>query len=120
MKDAPAASATYAICSVGDILNRHCKGFHLVQVEEDGSEKPFQILIVRWDRKLYGYVNRCPHQGVNLDWERDQFLDSTARASSAASMAPCLRWIQVNVSKAHASETDWSRCVSLCWTVTSA
>jgi nitrite reductase/ring-hydroxylating ferredoxin subunit len=32
-------------------------------------------LIVRWDRKLYGYVNSCPHHGVNLDWERDQFLD---------------------------------------------
>jgi len=76
MTDAPVASAAYAICGVGDIPNRRCKGFHLVRVEEDGSEKPFHILIVRWDRKLYGYVNHCPHQGVNLDWERDQFLDS--------------------------------------------
>ncbi len=77
MTDAPAASVAYAICGVRDIPNRRCKGFHLVRLERDGSEKPLHILIVRWDRKLYGYVNHCPHQGVNLDWERDQFLDST-------------------------------------------
>ena len=75
MTDAPAPAIAYAICSVGDILNRRCRGFHLVRLEPDGLEKPFHVLIVRWDRKLYGYVNHCPHQGANLDWERDQFLD---------------------------------------------
>ena len=65
----------YAICAVRDIPNRRSKGFHLSLRNADGIEKPWHILIVRWDRKLYGYVNRCPHQGVHLDWERDQFLD---------------------------------------------
>jgi nitrite reductase/ring-hydroxylating ferredoxin subunit len=65
----------YAICSVRDIPNRRGKGFHLLRREPDGTETPWHILVVRWDKKLYGYVNRCPHQGVNLDSERNQFLD---------------------------------------------
>jgi len=71
--DTPVA---YAICSVADIPNRRCKGFNLVRLEPDGTERAFNIMIVRWDRKLYGYVNTCPHQGVNLDWEPNQFLDA--------------------------------------------
>ena len=31
--------------------------------------------MVRWGRQVFGYVNQCPHDGVNLDWERNQFLD---------------------------------------------
>ena len=26
---------------------------------------------------MFGYVNRCPHHGTHLDWERAQFLDPT-------------------------------------------
>jgi nitrite reductase/ring-hydroxylating ferredoxin subunit len=65
----------YAICSIRDIPNRRAKGFHLLRRLPDGAEAPWHILIVRWDGKLYGYVNRCPHHGEHLDWERDQFLD---------------------------------------------
>lgn len=73
--DTGPAEYAYAICSVRDIPNRRAKGFHLLRREPDGTEQPWHIVIIRWDRKLYGYVNWCPHQGVNLDWERDQFLD---------------------------------------------
>ena len=52
----------YAICSVRDIPNRRGKGFHLLRRPPDGTETPWHILVVRWDRKLYGYVNVCPHQ----------------------------------------------------------
>ena len=73
--DTQPAGYAYAICSVHDIPNRRSKDFHLLRKEPDGSAKPWHILVVRWDKKLYGYVNRCPHHGVNLDWERNQFLD---------------------------------------------
>jgi nitrite reductase/ring-hydroxylating ferredoxin subunit len=68
-------SPAYAICAVADIANRRSKGFHLLRLEPDGREVPWHIFILRWDRKLYGYVNACPHQGTHLDWEHDQFLD---------------------------------------------
>jgi nitrite reductase/ring-hydroxylating ferredoxin subunit len=73
--DTPIADPAYAICNVGDIPNRRGKGFHLLRLHPDGSERPWHIVVVRWDRKLYGYVNVCPHQGVNLDWEAGEFID---------------------------------------------
>jgi nitrite reductase/ring-hydroxylating ferredoxin subunit len=66
----------YAICSINDIPSRRAMGFHLMTVEQDGTKRPWPIVVVRWGRQVFGYVNRCPHDGVNLDWERNQFLDS--------------------------------------------
>jgi len=67
----------YAVCCVADIPNRRARGFSLLRADPDGSAGgvPFHIVIIRWDRKLYGYVNRCPHQVGNLDWEQGQFFD---------------------------------------------
>ncbi len=30
---------------------------------------------MRKGKQVYGYINRCPHTGVNLEWLPDQFLD---------------------------------------------
>lgn len=70
------SNISYAVCRVADIPNRRARAFSLLR-QEGGVEAPFHILIVRWDRKLYGYVNRCPHHGEQLDWERGQFFDSS-------------------------------------------
>lgn len=66
----------YAICSIHDIPSRRAMGFNLMVVAEDGSHRPWPIFIVRWGKQVFGYVNECPHNKVNLDWERNQFLDS--------------------------------------------
>jgi len=65
----------YAICSMSDIPSQRARGFQLVRLDEDGTERPWSIVVVRWGRQVFGYVNKCPHDGVNLDWERNQFLD---------------------------------------------
>ncbi len=65
----------YAICSFNDIPSQKARSFHLLRVDEDGATKPFHIVVVRWGRQVFGYVNRCPHDGVNLDWEPNQFFD---------------------------------------------
>ena len=65
----------YAICSMSDIPSQKARGFQLARIEEDGTERPFSLIVVRWGRQVFGYVNKCPHDGVNLDWERNQFLD---------------------------------------------
>lgn len=69
------ASPAYAICSMSDIPSQRARGFHLLRIDDDGVERPWPIVVVRWGRQVFGYVNRCPHDGVNLDWERNQFLD---------------------------------------------
>ncbi len=65
----------YSICGLNEISNRRAKAFQLLQRAADGSHKAFSIFVVRWGSQVFGYVNRCPHNGGNLDWERDQFLD---------------------------------------------
>lgn len=65
----------YAICRMSDIPSQRAAGFHLMVVEKDGTRRPWPIIVVRWGRQVFGYVNKCPHDGVNLDWERNQFLD---------------------------------------------
>ncbi len=70
------AAPLYVICALEDIPTRRARGFNLLRVAEDGSHKVWSIFIVRWGKHVFGYANQCPHQGVSLDWERNQFLDA--------------------------------------------
>ena len=70
-----ADDCAYVVCRVQDIGNRRARGFHLLRRAPDGAQAPWRVVLVRWDRKLYGYVNVCPHQHGPLDWEAGQFLD---------------------------------------------
>jgi nitrite reductase/ring-hydroxylating ferredoxin subunit len=72
-------TVAYAICAATDIQNRRGKGFSLLRVNEDKTESPWHIFVVRWDKHVFGYVNRCPHDGVNLDWETNQFVEPFSR-----------------------------------------
>jgi nitrite reductase/ring-hydroxylating ferredoxin subunit len=65
----------YAICAMSEIPSQRARGFQLMIVGDGGDPKPWPIVIVRWGRQVFGYVNKCPHDGVNLDWEHNQFLD---------------------------------------------
>ncbi len=65
----------YAICAAKEVPNRRGKAFSLLRVDENKVQCPWHIFVVRWDKQFFGYVNRCPHDGVNLDWEPNQFLD---------------------------------------------
>jgi nitrite reductase/ring-hydroxylating ferredoxin subunit len=65
----------YIICSTSDIPSRKARGFKLVEVGEDGAPRTLSIVVVRWGKHVFGYVNRCPHHGSNLDWERETFLE---------------------------------------------
>ena len=63
---------THEICAVDDIPDRQGRGF---SVEHDG--KTLEFFIVRYGENFYGYINSCPHTGVNLNWQADQFMDIT-------------------------------------------
>lgn len=69
------AMPIYAICELDDIQNRRARGFSLLRQAEDGTQRAWHIVVVRWGQQVFGYINQCPHQGVHLDWERNQFLD---------------------------------------------
>lgn len=73
--DSMESNTAYVVCSMNDIPSQKARGFHLMRVEDDGTQQPLALIVVRWGRQVFGYVNKCPHDNVNLDWERNQFLD---------------------------------------------
>ena len=70
MSDTQSENIAYAICSMSDIPSQRAAGFNLMLVEQDGTKRPWPIVVVRCGRQVFGYVNKCPHDGVKLDWER--------------------------------------------------
>lgn len=67
----------YAVCHVNDVAKRRAVGYVLARVNDEGKTVPFPVVIARHQGKYYAYVNRCPHQGSQLDFEPKQFLDPT-------------------------------------------
>ena len=54
------------LCDITEIPEGGCKG-----IDRDGES----LFVVERDGHYYGYRNRCPHLGVELNWLEDQFLD---------------------------------------------
>lgn len=53
--------------SLDDIVEDSSKGFSL----DNGQS----LFAVKKDGQLFVYRNRCPHLGIELEWQEDQFLD---------------------------------------------
>ncbi|NIR29242.1 MAG: Rieske 2Fe-2S domain-containing protein [Gammaproteobacteria bacterium] len=70
MRPATRPASARALCRLRDIHDPGSRGF---RVECGG--KAVSIFVVRRGDAVYGYVNCCPHTGVNLDWLPGQFLD---------------------------------------------
>jgi nitrite reductase/ring-hydroxylating ferredoxin subunit len=45
------------------------------EVLEPGRTTPAPAFVIRWQGKVYGYLNRCGHIPVELDWQHGEFLD---------------------------------------------
>lgn len=59
-----------AICRVQDLADPGSRGITL-----DTGHGTQEIFVVQKGNAVYGYLNHCPHTGVNLDWVPHQFLD---------------------------------------------
>lgn len=55
------------LCLTEDIDEGDAKGFNL-----EGNA----IIVAKKQGQIYVYHNRCPHRGINLEWQPDQFLDA--------------------------------------------
>lgn len=54
-----------------------------------GSTKAFtvgegELFVVNYWGAYYGYVNRCPHLNIELNWLPDQFLDDSGELIQCA------------------------------------
>lgn len=67
------------LCCLFEITDFSAKGFTVII---EGTET--DIFLVRAGNEIYGYVNSCPHTGVNLDWMPDEFMDITGKLIQCA------------------------------------
>ena len=54
------------LCNSDELAEGASRGF-----DEGGRS----LLLVRREGQAYAYRNRCPHRGIPLEWQADQFLD---------------------------------------------
>lgn len=59
----------HILCRDDELIEGTSRGFDL-----DGQS----VFIVRRQNTVFAYRNRCPHLGINLEWQPDQFLDADA------------------------------------------
>lgn len=59
------------LCRLDEIPDPGGRGFKIRL--GDGEQ---EIFVIRRGEQIHGYVNSCPHTGVCLDWQPDQFLTS--------------------------------------------
>lgn len=58
------------ICNTDVFTDPSSKGFELTD-----KEIKLSVFIVHKDGEFHSYINSCPHTGVNLEWQENQFLD---------------------------------------------
>ncbi|MCU7843595.1 MAG: Rieske 2Fe-2S domain-containing protein [Candidatus Thiodiazotropha sp. (ex Monitilora ramsayi)] len=54
-------------------------------------ERTVDIILLRTSGSLLAYLNRCPHTGVNLEWQPNRFLDLTGHYLQCATHGALFR-----------------------------
>ncbi len=57
------------LCKQQQIIEGNPRGFSLEL--ESGK---FELFLVKHDGAIYAYKNQCPHLGIPLNWQPDEFL----------------------------------------------
>ena len=61
------------ICAARDLED----GGRGVRFELQWGTKPLAAFAIRSKGKVYAYLNNCPHQGTELDWQEGEFFDES-------------------------------------------
>lgn len=68
------------LCRHGELGEGQSRGFSLGPQEVGAN-----IFAVMKGGEVYAYKNVCPHRGINLEWQEDQFLDPDGALIQCAS-----------------------------------
>jgi nitrite reductase/ring-hydroxylating ferredoxin subunit len=55
-------------------------------------EGDVDVILLQWQGRLLAYRNRCPHTGVNLEWQPHRFLDLTGKYLQCATNGALFRF----------------------------
>ncbi len=60
------------LCNTQDFPEGKSKSFTVTK-----DDTTLELFVVHYRGQFYAYENHCPHTGINLNWQTDQFLDIT-------------------------------------------
>jgi len=63
------------ICPGTDLVD----GGEGIRFEMDGARGQVPAFVVRYHGKVYGYLNRCAHVPMEMDWQKGRFFDHSGR-----------------------------------------
>ena len=58
------------LCKIDELEENKARGFSTA-----GNIDQHDVILVKRDGQFYAYKNNCPHTGVNLNWQPDEFMD---------------------------------------------
>ena len=58
------------LCKTDEIPDPGSRAFEIGE-----GRKAVSLFVIHKDGAFNAYINSCPHTGVNLEWQEDQFLD---------------------------------------------
>ncbi len=77
-KEGQAPEEVFVICSASDIDSGAAKAFDLMHVDDEGTPRPFRILVAKnGSGEFFAYRNSCPHQGAWLNIGAGTFFDES-------------------------------------------
>ena len=65
--------------------------------------------VVRYGGKVYGYLNRCAHVPIELDWAEGEFFESSGYISCVPRTAPSISLKMANAPAAHVAAAACAR-----------
>lgn len=58
-------------CSLDELKKTVC-----YSSEVEINDVIIHYFLIYHENSIFSYINQCPHTGVNLDWQENQFLDN--------------------------------------------
>jgi nitrite reductase/ring-hydroxylating ferredoxin subunit len=58
------------LCHIDTLHSKSAKAFVF-----DNISPAIEIFVVRQANSFFAYINSCPHTGVTLNWQKDEFFD---------------------------------------------
>ncbi|MFB9886657.1 Rieske (2Fe-2S) protein [Balneatrix alpica] len=60
----------HLLCDFHSLQENRARGFHFSH-----QQRQVNLIVVRRADKAYAYLNTCPHRGIPLEWQADEFMD---------------------------------------------
>ncbi|MEQ9545850.1 MAG: Rieske 2Fe-2S domain-containing protein [Marinobacter sp.] len=66
----------HKVCSPDELADDRFLEFTLISGNPEDQTTDQRGFVFRRNGKVYGYLNRCPHLGIELNWMPGRFMDS--------------------------------------------